>query len=87
MTFKKMRGCRLSYEKQGYIYFACRNYAVLSGEAKKKIHRLCDEVGGEYSDALFAVLTTSKSVRTAAIEYHISERLLYNLRVKFYERW
>ena len=86
-TFKKMRGCTLSYDKQGYIYFVCKNYHTQRGEVKAKIRSLCDEVGGAYSAALFRVLTTNVSIRRAAMEGYLSERLLYDLRVKFYERW
>lgn len=87
MAFKKMRGCKLSYDKQGYIYFLCKNYAAQPEEVKKKIRTLCDEVAGEYSAALFSVLTSPKGVRRSAVEHYVSERQLYELRRKFYERW
>lgn len=87
MAFKKMRGCKLSYDKQGYIYFLCKNYAAQPEEVKKKIRTLCDEVAGEYSAALFSVLTTGKSVRKVAIEHYISEPQLYRLRLQFYQSW
>ena len=86
-TFKKMRGCSLSYNRQGYIYFVCKNFASQPMHIKAKIRRLCDEVGGEYSPALFRVLTTSTGVRKAAMDGYLSERLLYELRKKFYEMW
>lgn len=85
--FKKMRGCTLSYDKQGYIYFLCRNYSCLPQRTKEKIKRLCDEVAGEYSPALFRVLTSSAGIRRIAEENYISERLLYDLRREFYERF
>ena len=65
----------------------CKNYPTQPKEVKDKIKRLCDKVGGEYSPALFSVLTTSKGVRKAAIDGYMSERLLYELRKKFYESW
>ena len=51
--FKKMRGCPLSYDKQGYIYFLCKNYSSLPQPTQDKIKRLCDDVAAEYSSALF----------------------------------
>lgn len=85
--FKKMRGCSLSYERQGYIYFTCKNYNKQPKEVKDKIDRLCKEVGGEYAPTLFRILTTNVSVRRAAIEGYISERRLYDLRVEFFGKW
>ena len=87
MAFKKMRGCNLTYEKQGYIYFVCKNYKDQPEEVKEKIRSLCDEVGGEYSAALFMVLTSPHGARYVAMQNYISERHLYNLRTKFFEKW
>lgn len=86
-TFKHMRGCSLTYDKQGYIFFMCRNYKHMSPRVKSRIRRLCEEVGKEYSTALFQVLTTQRGVRKVALDCYVSERQLYELRKRFFESW
>lgn len=86
--FKKRRGIKLSYNKQGLIYFTCMNYRDLPDDVTKKISDLCNEVGKEHALVLFEVMTnSSKSIRSLALEYHISETQLYHYRKKFYEEW
>ena len=86
--FKKRRGIKLPYNKQGLIYFVCVNYREMPEHIQDKIADLCNKVGGEYAEVLYKVVTDSnRSVRSLAIEYHISERNLYRYRKKFYESW
>ena len=86
--FKKRRGIKLPYNKQGLIYFTCMNYKDAPDDVRDKIKNLCQEVGGEYAEVLYKVVTDSnRSVRSLAIEYHTSERTLYRYRKKFYESW
>ena len=86
--FKKRRGIHISYEQQGLIYFTCVNYKDMPDEIQDKIQRLCQEVGKEYAEVLYKVVTdTKRSIRSLAIEYHISETQLYHYRKKFYENW
>lgn len=88
MTFKKRRGIHLPYNKQGLIYFTCVNAEDMPDEINNKIVRICNEVGKEYSDVLYRVMTDSnRSIRSLAMEYHISESQLYDYRRKFYEAW
>lgn len=87
MGFKKLRGVRLSEEKQGAVRFVCLTYADQPKQIQEKITRLCDKYGGAYSDALFEVMTTRRSVVSVAMEYYISENTLYRARRKFYENW
>ena len=86
--FKKRRGIKLSYNKQGLIYFTCMNYKDMPDYIKEKIIDLCEDVGKEYSEVLFKVVTDSnRSIRSLSMEYHISEMSLYRYRKKFYEAW
>ena len=86
--FKKRRGIHLPYNKQGLIYFTCMNIQDMPYDVQDKIKNLCQEVGKEYSEVLYKVVTDSnRSVRSLAIEYNISERNLYRYRKKFYEAW
>ena len=84
--FKKRRGIHIPYDKQGLIYFTCVNIKDMPDDIKEKIKQLCDEVGKEHSDVLYAVVTnSSRSIRSLAMEHHISETQLYHYRKKFYE--
>ena len=86
--FKKRRGIKLPYNKQGLIYFTCVNYKDFPEEVLQKIEMLCDEIGKEHSEVLFEVMTnSSKSIRALSMDYHISETQLYHYRKKFYESW
>ncbi len=86
--FKKRRGIHIPYNKQGLIYFTCVNIKDMPEHIQDKIKNLCQEVGDEYADVLFAVVTDStKSIRALSMEHHISEMSLYRYRKKFYEAW
>ena len=86
--FKKRRGIHIPYEKQGLIYFTCVNYDDMPEDVQNKVSDLCNEVGKEYADVLFEVVTSSKrSIRSISIENHISESQLYLYRKRFYEAW
>ena len=80
----------MPYARQQTIFRTCQNYYALSERERSKIRRLCnDVVHGDEDDykALFAVLTTQKSIRFIAYENYMSERKLYKLRKAFYESW
>ncbi len=85
--FRKRRGISLSYPMQGFICFSCLTYDAQPISVKSKIDNLCDEIGGEYRDALFEFLTTEKTVTEISLKHYVSETKLYNLRKKFYESW
>ena len=87
---KKIRSLKMSYAKQQTIFRTCQNYISLPLEKQNRIKRLCREVVRGNDDdfrALFAVLTTGKSIRCIAFEHYMSERKLYYLRKQFYEKW
>ena len=86
--FKKQRGIQIPYNKQGLIYFTCVNIKDMPEDIQEKIVHLCEEIGKENAEALFEVVTnSSKSIRSLAMEYNISEMGLYRYRKKFYEAW
>ncbi len=85
--FKKLRGVQLPYVKQGYIYFLCQNYDAQTTETQVTIENLCNKIGGEYSRALYLVMTSRLSVQNIAIDNNVSERTLYELRRRFYMAW
>ena len=87
MSFRKLQGVSLTEEQQGLIRYTCLNYDGQSKKIQKKIQRLCDEVGGAYSAALWDVMCTKKSITYIAQKHFISESELYRKRKKFYESW
>lgn len=89
-TQKKMRSLKMGYAKQQMIYRTCRRYDAQPPAVQEKIERLCYTVthgDRQKYRALFAVLTSGKSIRRIALEHYYSERLLYDLRRAFYEAW
>lgn len=87
MSFRKLRGVRLSEEKQGLIRYTCLNYASRPKWEQEKIRHLCEEHGGQYSCALFEVMTTQRSITAIAEAHAVSESVLYERRKAFYEGW
>ncbi len=87
MSFRKLRGVRLSEEKQGLIRYTCLNYASRPKWEQEKIRHLCDEHGGQHSRALFEVMTTKRSITAIALEHAVSESVLYRARKSFFENW
>ena len=86
--FRKIRGMNLPYREQGLIWFTCMNYALQPPQVQGKINQLCREVGGDYVDALFAMLTRENvSVPWIEQTYHVSDSVLYERRRKFYEKF
>jgi len=87
MSFRKLRGVRLPEEQQGLIRYTCLTYASQPQWMREKIKRLCDIHGGEYSRALFEVMTSRRSMTDIAIAYSVSESVLYDRRRAFYENF
>ena len=86
--FKKRRGIRLSYNKQGLIYFTCMNIKDMPENIQQKVLNLCVEVGQQDYRALYELLTNdNKSVLSISHEYFLNEKLLYKMRKEFYEKW
>lgn len=51
------------------------------------MQRLCDECAGEYSAALFELMTTEKSIQQVCNVHHVSPSRMYDFRRKFNEKW
>ena len=86
--FKKRRGIRLPYNKQGLIYFTCMNINDMPENIQQKVLNLCVEVGQQDYRALYELLTNdNKSVLSISHEYFLNEKLLYKMRKEFYEKW
>ena len=87
MSWRKLAGVSLPYEKQMLIRATCALFDEQDEKMKKKILHICDEVGGVHSAALFAVMTSRRSVTAIAMDYYINESYLHQLRRRFFEAW
>ena len=85
--FKRLRSVNKTYDEQGEIFFACRNYARQPKKVREKIRRVCEKAGGDYAKELFIYLTTNISWQQMVTEYYISEATLCRIRRRFYELW
>lgn len=86
--FKKKRGIKLNYNRQGLIYFTCMNIHKQPRDIQERIMALCDQIAGEDGRALFELLTNDrKSVLSVSMEYIVPEKKLYTYRKEFYEKW
>lgn len=87
MAFRKLQGVKMPEEKQGAVRFACLTWEDQPKFIQNKIAKLCQDVGGLYSAALWDVMCTRKSITAISMEHHVSESTLYRMRKKFYESW
>lgn len=88
--FRKMRGVKVPPDRQGLLFFTCRNYNDLPQSTKCRINDLCDMISeGDqaYRAALFDMLTTKNSVVNISMKHAVSQSTLYKLRRRFYEAW
>jgi len=88
MSFKKLRGVKLSRNRQGYIRFTCLTYADQPQVIRDKISKLCSRIGGDdYAQALWEMCCTEENVTSIAMRHCVSESQLYKLRKQFFESW
>lgn len=87
MSFKKIRGVSLPEEKQGLIRYTCLTYREQPQHIQRKIRRLCQEQGGQYSAALWEIMCTRESAVSISQRHHVSESVLYEMRKHFFEAW
>lgn len=84
---KKLRGVRLSRNRQGFIRYACLTYDEQPKGMQNKIDRLLRQCGGPYCAALRDVMCGEDSITAIALRHYVSESTLYRLRKDFYESW
>jgi len=85
--FRKNRGIKRSSPTPSFACVSSLTYDAQPKTVKNKINKLCDEIGGEFRDALFEFVTTEKTVTEISLKHYVSETKLYNMRKKFYESW
>ena len=82
--FRKYKGMRLTYDKQGYIYFLCKRYKRLCKAERALIRECAEDAGGMYKDALLEFITGSKGAVAICDKYFLSESTLERAVKKFY---
>lgn len=70
--FRYKSSIPVSYERQGYVYFASLLYRELPEGSREKIRELCRQAGGERWEALLEYVTTGASVDSVCVRYHLS---------------
>lgn len=88
--FKYMPSLKQSYERQGEIFFTCRNYRTLAEVDQVRINLICASCaqGDSYKRrAIFSFMTTGASWRECCDKNHISDSTMERLRKRFYELW
>lgn len=90
MKFKKIRGLKMPYERQGMIFFTLANYKEQPPEMRERIDEMIAEVcGGDaaYENALRAWLIKGEDFESVHLRYYVNAATLGRLRRRIYERW
>lgn len=90
MAFKKIRSIRLSYAKQGQIFFCLLNYRTQPKKLQEKIDRLIVEAAGgeeEYVKALRRWLLFGDRWDTVSTQHYVQPKTLCRMRKYVYEHW
>lgn len=85
--FRFKESVKVSYKRQGYIYFTSLRYDELDEGRQKKIRALCRECGGANRKALFEAVTTETSEDLICDTHYISKSTLYRMKREYYERF
>ncbi len=85
--FRFKRSVPVSYDRQGFIYFASRLYRELPDQDREEIRRLCRECGGEYEQALLEFVTTDAGAVRVCAEHHLSRSTLERATRRYYKRF
>lgn len=85
--FRYRSGIRVSYDRQGYVYFTSRLYREMSPEDQKKIENLCRNCAGQYGPALLELVTTNADMTWVTQRYHVSKSTMLRCLRRYYERF
>lgn len=85
MGFRYRKGMKVSYDRQGYLYFYSKLYRQMGKEERGRIDRVVRKAGGQYWKALLDFVTTNKSATEIEMGYYISRATLYRAQQRYYE--
>ena len=72
-------------EKQGLVYYTCRNYKDMPEYIQLQIKDVCNQVDKYNSEALLKFLITDNN-KMVTIDYYVSISTLNRLRAKFFKK-
>jgi len=72
-------------ERQGLVYYMCRNYNNMPHEVQEQIKDVCNQVDKYNSEALLKFLITDNN-KMVSIDYYVSISTLNRLRAKFFKK-
>lgn len=84
--FSKLHSVSLNANKQGLVFYICRNYNNFSEPKRRILDETFEKAGGYYTAALKKFMTTSETAVKICIDEHIgSPSTLYITVRKLYE--
>ena len=75
------------YVRQGYIFFTSLRFEELGERRRERIRSLCEEAGGEYSEALLEFVTTQTTATAVCYKYALSKSTLYRIVSDYYKKF
>ena len=85
--YRYKRGINLTYDEQGYVYFASILYKKMPAAEQERISELCRECGGAYHRALFDFVTKGKTATAIEMQYGVSKSTLYRAVRRYYKNF
>ena len=82
--FRKFKGIKLSYDRQGIIFFTLKNYNRLPKETQKKIIELCKQAAGDTWRELFMLVCKNETVQSVSMKTYLNEKHLQRARARLY---
>lgn len=83
--FRYRHGTRISYNRQGFLYFYTKLYRKLREPERRMIDRAAHRAGKAYWNALLEFVTTDKSATEIEMQHYISRATLYRAVKAYYE--
>ena len=83
--FRYKRSVKVSYDRQGYIYFYSRLYKNLDAAGREYIEETAKAAGGVHAEAVLKFVTTDDGEAKVCREHNLSRATLYRVVGKYYE--
>lgn len=84
--FSKIPSVKLGVNKQGMVFYLCRNYYNFSESKRKIMDEAFERAGGDYAAALKRFMTSSDTAVKVCMDEHIgSVTTLYTVVRRLYE--
>lgn len=81
----KKSASKVSYNRQGYIYFLSLLYNEMEQPVREYIESVAAEAGGEHAAAVLKYVTTEAGETKICAEYNLDRATLYRAVARYYE--